>query len=490
MVFRLLQTAHPSSRIDTSLTVLPDSGEKANLIEDITSKDKLSWMDRRAKWARLCLPLARKEPKSTVKNTLDKSILQYKVQPIQQDFELPKSVLRDKEIAFFKSLEGMPLFIPKGDRPKEEPPIEKVPLIHVEPTSSGWLPFRVRTNAVFGHVLHPFNTDVSHFTPNNIESLSKSYRVIAPLIPPVDEISLPGWVPYRIPSNLEAYLILRFNPFSDDATKPPDPLAPQLELRIKASAEDVIEIDCLHAISHTHVADVCLPSQFVDVRTTQRLVAKLPGRQLDFTDGMQPLTEFLRDAMFQIQKAKLITPPRLANLGLPRWMFYRPEADLRSPFLGTEALERLKQTRKQGANAAGGAPAHPLAFDEMEPGKPITPYQEQIDDASFNSLRHVSYIFAGLEVHRPIITTFDGWRLTYTSIEAGQGGGRRAELSLRGSPGPDKMLRRGAEHVDSKSFLRSVYALACGAPGHLVQRPGDSEGEGVQTRIGWVGKGR
>lgn len=442
-------------------------------MEDAVGKEKLPWMDRRVKWARLCLPLAKSEAKYASKSPLDKDIMPYKVQVTQRDFDLPQSVLRDKEIAFHKARQGERLGIPKGDRPKKELPEPKVPVAQAEPTSSGWIPFRVRTNAVFGHVLHS-----SDAVPESIGSLLKSHRTFSPLIPPIDEMSLPGWVPYRIPSNLDSYLVLRFKPFTDDPAVPQDPFAPHLELRLKASTEDVIEIDCLHAVCHTHVADICLPSEFVDARITQRIAAKLPGRLLDMTDGLGPLTQFLRDSIINIPQANLYTPPRLTNIGLPRWMFYRPEVDLKSPFLGQVVLDSLKGKKKK---AKGGN----LPYTTAKGEKPPPPYEEQLRDASFNANRHASYLFAGLEVHRPVSTTFDGWRLTYTSIEAGQGGGRRAELSLLGMPGPDQELRRGPEHVDSTSFLRSVYILAHGAPGHLVQRPGDSEGEGLRTRIGW-----
>ena len=46
-------------------------------------------------------------------------------------------------------------------------------------------------------------------------------------------------------------------------------------------------------------------------------------------------------------------------------------------------------------------------------------------------IAEVEYLFAGLEIRCTIALDFEGWRLLYTSIEAGKAGGRRSELRLR-----------------------------------------------------------
>jgi hypothetical protein len=45
--------------------------------------------------------------------------------------------------------------------------------------------------------------------------------------------------------------------------------------------------------------------------------------------------------------------------------------------------------------------------------------------------QQVEYLFAGLEVRSMITLNWKGWRIIYTSIEAGRAGGRRSELKLR-----------------------------------------------------------
>jgi len=43
-------------------------------------------------------------------------------------------------------------------------------------------------------------------------------------------------------------------------------------------------------------------------------------------------------------------------------------------------------------------------------------------------------MFAGIELHRTVLGRRDGWVLGYTSVEAGQRGGRRPELILEAVP--------------------------------------------------------
>ena len=109
-----------------------------------------------------------------------------------------------------------------------------------------------------------------------------------------------------------------------------------------------------------------------------------------------------------------------------------------------------------------------------------------------DGLRTVTYSFAGLEMHRSASMPYvDGngrpLRLNYTSIEAGQGGGRRAEVTLepvvvrpptprssddiaagsdstqaqaQGRQGEGEAQEEGEEERLEKDFLASCYRLA------------------------------
>lgn len=446
--------------------------------------------------------------------------MKYMVRQEDDDLTLPMSTIEPKIEAFYNSLAGVPLGFPK---PPKKPQLEEESPT-TQPTPSGWKPFRVRSDAVFGHILHLNDDSVGSAIHEGTEAMSSSLRTLNPVIPPVKEMDIPGWVPYKVPAYMTSLILMRFVPDS------PDPLAPQLELRIKTTDDEIIGLHSLRAIAHTTVSDILLPAEQVDVRATQRLVAELPGNKIDGTEGMQPLLQFLRDAKLKMAQGRLVTPPRVSKLGLPKWMFYRPEVDVDSPFLSKKAQQRMLELAAAAAATAKDAATTTIARDgsvakskssseeesltaskkttnlstaaaakESLPTTPYAPatkggilppsYMEQRYDERFNVLRPVSYMFAGLELHRSLETTYDGWTLSYTSIEAGHGGGRRAELSLEAVPGGDRDLRRQPDMIDSLRFMRSVYKLARGLESNPIMTKGSNgKAEVVKSRIGWVGK--
>lgn len=444
------------------------------------NKDKLPWYDRRVAWARLCLPVATKAKTPQLANhwSLNESMLKYKIEPVAEDLIKPTSTIEPKKQAFYTSLAGVPLGFPRPPQESEEEQLKQV-IQPTRPTPSGWLPFRIRTNAIFGHVLHLNNKYISASIKEGTDAVSTSRRTTSPLIPPVTGMTLPAWVPYSIPKYMTSHIIMRFTPtFTTPPASSLDGPAPALELRLKATDEEIIGIDSLRAIAHTHVSDICLPGEHVDVRATQRLVAELPGHQLDTIEAMQPLIQFLNDSDLEVGHGRLVTPPVLDGLGLPSWMFYAPETDAQSPFLRSRALAELYDATK-AASAPDGKKPKKASKKAKKPAVPApapaahTPYT-----APANQLTPTSYIFSGLEVHRPVETSYDGWKLTYTSVEAGAGGGRRAELELEAVPSSDKDVRREGARVDAGAWLRSVYKLATGRTAKGLK--GDEGAEGVE----------
>lgn len=364
---------------------------------------------------------------------------------------------------------------------------QQTPSIAAAALTPRWSPFRVRTNAVFGHVLHlfepnwPYSADKAVTT---IKALANSPRVISPLIPPITKMDLKGWVPYNSPSNMTSMVVMRFVPSNDTNTsaQQTNP-APLLELRMQASDEDIIAIDSLRAVARTQVSDILFPSEVVDVRTTQRLEAELSGSMVDVADGMAPLITFLTSSYLQIREGKLLTPPSITDLGLPEWMFqdhYHEFVSHKKSLAGYESIKpndnekREGQNRKKKAKHGDNEKEKKTKLSREGGGEEDTP------------LRPTSYVFAGLEVHRTLETTYDGWKLAYTSIEAGQGGGRRAELSLEARPGYDRDLRRTEDQINAQEFLQSVYTLARGLPGGLVKTRAP-HGHKVRTTIEWFG---
>ncbi|KAI3398590.1 hypothetical protein diail_8938 [Diaporthe ilicicola] len=455
VVFRLLLTAHVSARTSNNITVYPDIEDKGRVVEDYSNKEKLSWMDRRKEWARLCLPLTKNQSRAAISWPPTTEILQFKAEPAEEDLVLPNSTLQPKLHAVQNA---RPIGIPRSEKedleqPKEQHSEQESKSKAVEVTPSGWRPFKITTTAAFGHILHLNKPELAQniARPNVSTSLASWPRTFAPLIPPIAQMELPGWVPYDETKNQESTILMRFVPYSENAEYSDssaffNSTAPTLELRLTATDRTVVSAKSLRAMNRISISDILLPAEHVDVRTTQREYAELPAASIDSTEGMEPLLEFLQNSRLELSRGRLVTPPRLHNLGLPRWLMAPPP--------GT------------ATGAAAAARRH----------LPHTP--------EGNKLRRTSYVFAGLEVHRARETTYNGWKLVYTSIQAGQGGGQRAELSLEAVPGYDTDLRRTKEAMNTAFFLRSLYQLARGEKGHVVRRASDEEDS--RTTISWV----
>lgn len=463
------------------------------------------WSDRRLAWARLCSPLTYKAQLAQRTQRiqtwpLEENLLKYKIEPVTDDYIERKSEIKKKTHAYMISrttrMAGVPLSFPRPRRYSEEQLLAEVTQ-PTKPTLSGWMPFRVRTQAVFGHVLHiNHKKAAADLKEKGTDALAASRRTLNPLIPPITEMHLPGWVPYREERQMTSLIVMRFNPFNpslEPTSEATPSLAPTLELRLRASDNHILSIESLRAIAHTHVADMCLPSEYVDVRVTQRLVAELPGAVLDRAPGMEPLMQFLQDSYLEPAKGRLITPPVLNDLVLPQWLFYAPEADLQSTFLRKNVLGALYDATKAAATAADTeSPTKKKA--SKRPKKDAAsflvapPHNPYLEAANAPHPTPTSYFFAGLEVHRSTETAYDGWQLVYTSIEAGGGGGRRAELALVARPAVDTALRLPAEAVGGAAWLKSVYRLAAGRARSMSKREREEVvDEGSKGLVRWVG---
>lgn len=81
----------------------------------------------------------------------------------------------------------------------------------------------------------------------------------------------------------------------------------------------------------------------------------------------------------------------------------------------------------------------------------------------------VEYLFAGLDVRNTLVFNYEGWRLLYTSIEAGKAGGRRGELKLRAIFNGEAKL--------GEEFVEMAYRLARDVGGS----GGKARSDGVST---------
>jgi hypothetical protein len=122
-------------------------------------------------------------------------------------------------------------------------------------------------------------------------------------------------------------------------------------------------------------SDVMLPANSVDIRYENLVTRKLFKKR---NGDMSWLQDFIDSSIFEIQRGRMKTPPSL-----------------------TVPIDRAMLTEE--AQAA-------LRFSA--------------------ETQHVEYIFAGLEIHKRISLVWKGWRLCYSSIDAGRAGGCRSELRL------------------------------------------------------------
>ncbi|KAI3327403.1 hypothetical protein HD806DRAFT_392466 [Xylariaceae sp. AK1471] len=408
IVFRLLLTASGSQQA-TSTLLSPNLANNfsGRLIEDLTSKDKLVWKDRLAKWARYVFPL-------TPKESIGVGAI-----PIKE-FELPFEPLRQTR----NLKDGLEFF------PETQFPFHPVKWSNTLQTS---------TVAHFGQILHPYQPS----TPTPLLSdllASPNRRIFAPKTPhplylaQFDAPSEKGSPPLVI---TKSTLVLRFwpSPSSNPATKPDSsrnknkkvsshagdtPPAPVLELRLATSDREVEGIESLRAIKCMHHTDVMLPSALVDVRFTQTQYETLQARDRTMLAAWQPLADFLKHARLDLEEGKLEMPPR----------------------------QRFPVPRRLFATAPSSSP--PTTTNSNSADEQAQQPQEEPDD-----LVSILYEFVGLELHRSASLPFEGHQLTYTSVEAGQGGGRRTEVTL------EPVEFSTAPSSDYKLLLQDGFLACC-----------------------------
>jgi hypothetical protein len=247
--------------------------------------------------------------------------------------------------------------------------------------SSGWsTSLRIHTAAVFGHVLHRQSaTSAAYSDLHALQSCNPHHhRILDPVIPPFRTLGFPQVLPQPASGPLDIFIRLIPDPAQPRSLTS---LAPSLVLRLAAQdADEVVStLVSLWAVPNggQTVRDVLIPSGPVDIRVTQ---TQFFEQRLDGALDDPALADFLAKSELHLSHGQLVTPARLRGFTVPRHM--------------------------------------------------LTPVHDQHGEGAIP----VDYLFAGLEVRRAVAAAFDGWRLVYTSIEAGQGGGRRAELCLEAVP--------------------------------------------------------
>lgn len=253
-----------------------------------------------------------------------------------------------------------------------------------------------RITATFGHILHPTKPESSVKTAKNRR------RVLAPVMPhPGAFMSMDT----GLGMSKHTSIILNFAPAPGDGEEDRSN-APDMRLRLPLDPDSdfsnfaVPSESRLHAIVPWQIKDILLPGEAVDVRITQQ--HEMP---LDIAT-QKPLQEFFAASNFNLSEGQLQTPSR-TNFTIP---------------------EQWLQKESKDSTATVDVP----------------------------------YLFMGLEIHQSVDVKYkhQSHSLRYNSIEAGQHGGTRQELTLSTTStskmNPEKLPKK------KRRFVKWVGQIATG----------------------------
>lgn len=312
------------------------------------------------------------------------------------------------------------------------------------------------TSAIFGHILTTYNKDTG-LTPtrSSIHDMATRASNFVPVVPhplTLTELSFPSERPGENDTvsalPISNTILIRFLIHPVSARQGLPLVAPQLELRLSVSEPlsahedpEITGVHSLRAVTATDHHEIPLPTKPVDLRITQRRSATLQGSSDDL-GAWKPIADFLARSRLDFGAGKLETASS-QRFPIPLHLFGQSNS--------TPGQEGKKQRRQEGEDAT----------DKVEQEHK----QEEEKETSPDWFSTRLYEFAGLELHRSVSVPYpedNRFSLVYTSIEAGQGGGRRAELSLRPVPAPGQVVQASsAEDADlHDDYIRACYKLA------------------------------
>jgi hypothetical protein len=358
---------------------------------EYTATDGLVWRDRLRQWTRWTTPIAKKVEEQN--------------EPAESTRSL-ETPTEDKA----PSHETKPV-IQKQQEPTE---VETDDSQHKPKGYAYWQDnYHTESSALLGSIIHSHLDPAKPFAKalQSMGETSDVRRAFSTAVPNLSTIlgSKPTRAIRRKP--LES-LIMRFqpNPFfiPKESTTPIGIAAlsafPPIEMRFATNQETKeLELKDIQAVVSLENSDIMLPDSAVDLRFQQRSLSRFRVLHNRYPPG---ISEFLHNSTLNLSQGKLETPPKL-TIPIARHLCQEPGLDL----LGKKEAE--------------------------------------------GDLHDVEYLFAGLEIRKTMVLEFEGWRLLYTSIEAGKAGGRRGELRLR----PIRTKRFGQEDTEA-AFVDTAYRLA------------------------------
>ncbi|KAJ4420857.1 hypothetical protein N0V85_000436 [Neurospora sp. IMI 360204] len=260
------------------------------------------------------------------------------------------------------------------------------PELYKDQSAKGWseLP-ETDTRAIFGHVLHapsrspdPAQAQRSRIAgsastsgfPSRLDtSLSRTFM---PVLPPISELKFANNL--KTQGLYHSDIVMRFVPAPEQPGSVKATSAPDLELVLEADHREIKGFSSLCAITESFTGDIICPSSPIDVRLKQRRHFTMDVKSID---ECEPIVDFVNKSDLRPWDGKLKTPSSIEALPLPKRLLSGP------------SLKKIEE--------------------EIVP---------------------VKYLFAGMEIHRRVAADYKGFTATYRSIEAGQRGGKYAELSV------------------------------------------------------------
>ncbi|KAM0214407.1 hypothetical protein ACHAPQ_005063 [Fusarium lateritium] len=254
------------------------------------------------------------------------------------------------------------------------------------------------TTATFGHILH-------WKTEPTIKTLSRSRRILSPFTPHPASFSAlkpENDKPLKESTTIVMHLVPRVDRKSAVTKSPEDP-AVRIKIPVNADADltnfEIPKDMVAECFVPWQVHDVLFPSYDVDVRLQHERSCPLKIKQ----PGLQ---EFLTKSQFNLLEGQLRTPS---------------QATLTIPGSWTNGARSGNSNTKQ---------------------------------------EDVLYDFRGTEIHQTVEMPWRGHTLRYSSIEAGQHGGQRQEVTLQ--TGNEDTIDIGFLGERRETFLELVEEMATG----------------------------
>ncbi|OCL08393.1 hypothetical protein AOQ84DRAFT_340442 [Glonium stellatum] len=270
-----------------------------------------------------------------------------------------------------------------------------------------------RVCAAFGHILHPMQDGPSAASIKSnfdIRGVSKtmSKTVFSSTLPGLSRLLTQLELP---PNSLftEETLEYKFLPLpSKEQTDDSGKIYPRLLLRFLIVEDRTLRFRGLGIFLGEHITDAIIPDLTTDIKFKKQQMVWF--RSPDADENIRTYLDTIKE---NFQGGGRLTAPRLLKLKVPTWTIRDPNIII----------------------------------------------QEEWEKQDFVEM---NYLFAGIE-HRQIMRMdFHGHSLTYTSVQAGQLGGKRGELELRYSKSDTDKASSGAKGQTEvlSHFVKSAFKLA------------------------------